>query len=742
MEYLAHSGKDGHPAQSYISHIGNVLHRAQQYAEEAGVFSPKAYATLCATVRNSALLHDLGKLAEENQAVLRGKKKAAHLPINHVDAGVAKLLKDGDLYAALNVFSHHRGLPDMVEEASRKEPCAGDKRWGIRKELFLRDDCTGIRSEVDASLEMLFAQHTAIVHEKLADCAGAYGGNREVLFRMALSCLADADHSDTALHYGQEPCKEPLPQLRAAERLAALEQYVASLGSPEDARSQLRSAMFAACRDSDTAEHFTACDSPVGSGKTTAIMAHLLQQANKRGSRRAFVVLPYTSIITQAVEVYRKALVLPGEKPEEVVAELHCRADFEDETIRHLTALWRAPIVVTTAVGFFETLAANKPSSLRRLHELPGSVLFIDESHNALPIRLLPLAWHWMNALAEEWNCYWTLASGSLVRFWQQDKLPNLPIQQAKVHELVEPSLREALLRYEDGRICFRWERKPLSRSQLLALVQSLPGPRLLIMNTVQNAAVLANDLCLLHGRDCVEHLSTALCARDREATINRVKERLAHKEDTNWTLVATSCVEAGVDFSFRTGLREISSLLSLLQASGRVNRHGLHKSAEMWSFSMQDDSMLKPNASLAASTEVLKDYFRENKVITPELCTDALKRELVRNNSCKKEIHTIMMSEENQMFPVVADKFKAIDSRTVTAVIDDALCAQIKGRHGSWQLLQKLSVSIRETQSSKWMLEEIAPELYRWTLPYDSFLGYMRGVLDMEIAKKDVLIY
>ena len=47
----------------------------------------------------------------------------------------------------------------------------------------------------------------------------------------------------------------------------------------------------------------------------------------------------------------------------EVVAELHHRADFENENIRHLTALWRAPIIVTTAVAF-ETLGVRFASDI------------------------------------------------------------------------------------------------------------------------------------------------------------------------------------------------------------------------------------------------------------------------------------------------------------------------------------------------------------------------------------------
>ena len=76
------------------------------------------------------------------------------------------------------------------------------------------------------------------------------------------------------------------------------------------------------CRDSKVNDHVVACDSPVGSGKTTAVMAYMLSQAKKHHLRRIFVVLPFTSIISQSVETYRRCLVLPGEEPNKIVAEV------------------------------------------------------------------------------------------------------------------------------------------------------------------------------------------------------------------------------------------------------------------------------------------------------------------------------------------------------------------------------------------------------------------------------------
>lgn len=538
--YLAHSAKDDCPAQSYAAHITGVWNRVARYAAEAERFG-KYPGHLLRLAKQSALRHDLGKLDDANQAVLHGNVHRRSLPVNHVDAGCTAMMAEENLYAALLIFSHHKGLPNLAEQ-------------GNRMELMFRDEETASRKHTDQTLAELLKRHRACVSDLVPpELIEAYPGEQSVFLRMALSCLADADHTDTAAAYKQAPEQEQMPPLRAEERLAALDRYVSALGG-DDARSALRRQMYAACRDAKITDGFAACDSPVGSGKTTAVMAHLLRQAVRRKSRRIFVILPYTSIIQQSVDVYRKALVLPGEDPAKVVAELHCRADFEDMDTRYLTALWRAPIVVTTAVAFFETMASNRPSALRRLHELPGSVVFVDEAHNALPIDLLPLAWGWMNALAEEWGCYWVLASGSLVRYWALPRLMALRIPQPNVCELVPEHLRAELMQYETGRIRFQWEPEPLSRQALCQRVQASPGPRLLILNTVQSAAVFASDLCDAYGREAVEHLSTALTAADRAAASERIKKRLQDQTDTDWTLVATSCVEAGVDFHSEPG--------------------------------------------------------------------------------------------------------------------------------------------------------------------------------------------
>ena len=713
---LAHSARNNYPPQTYEAHVRGVCERAGKYAAEAECYSVKANGILSTIVRDSALLHDLGKLEERNQSVLcEQSRRRRHLPVDHTDAGSAALQKMGSGCAAMLVYSHHQGLPDLSTE------------FAARGCSIFRNGNAEVRAETDAALPALLRQHEALFPRKPNKEVQAYDGDPAVFLRMALSCLADADHGDTAAAFGQT--EKAMPELRPQERLAALDHYVSKFGETDE-RSSLRRELYLSCRSVEAHSGFSVCGSPVGSGKTTAVMAHLLEQACKRNARRIFVVLPYTSIIRQSVDIYRKALVLPGETPEDVVAELHSRADFEDIETRYLTALWRAPIVVTTAVAFFETLSSHNPAALRRLHELPGSLIFVDEAHSALPLRLLPLAWHWMNVLSDEWSCYWVLASGSLVRYWELQPLSGLSMPRPEIAELVRPDLQRELSRYESNRITFRWREKPIGRKELAEWVQEALGPRLLILNTVQSAAVIAADMAAEFGQTHVEHLSTALTPEDRGNTIDRIRRRLADPDDADWTLVATSCVEAGVDFSFRTGFREISSLLSLLQAAGRVNRHGRNTEAVMWSFSLQDDSMLPKNPALDVSAAVLRSYFQKRLPITPELSTRSMQDELVRDDSCMSAICDFAELEAAQQFRTLAQKFRIIDHKTVLAVPDDSMVSAIAEGRASWQELQRHAVSVRKEKIVLWHLREIADGIYQWTLGYDSFLGYMHGVL------------
>ena len=723
-EYLARSPRPerGIPAQTYKRHVSEVMRMASDFAERTArhtSFGP----LLRDVVWNAAAYHDLGKLDLENQKVLLAGGKGS-LPIKHWDAGAAHLMSYSkalaNKFAALFIHSHHDGLPSLIEETAKK---AGMFRVPSAKEI------------TDALLSEYLEAHRAEVGDSGVSERDWKGKAATPLFmRMALSCLVDADHTDSARHCGNVvPEGEVL--LAAGNRLAALDRYVSGLqpgAADREGRNELRRQVYAACRTAHPAGNgLVACDSPVGTGKTTAVMAHLLNVAGLKGLRRVFVVLPFTSIIDQSVEVYRKALVLDGEEPEKAIAAHHHKAEFEEETNRAFSFLWNAPVTVTTAVQFFETLASGHPSTLRKLHQLAGSAIFIDEAHAALPAKLWPQAWKWLQELVLDWGCYIVMASGSLTRFWEMEEFSS-PKQE--LPELVALHVRQAALNAEKSRISYRIRDEVLSLNELCDWISDLPGPRLVILNTVHSAAAVARELARRHGRCDVEHLSTALAPIHRRAAIDRVKIRLKNKEDVEWTLVATSCVEAGVDFSFRTAARELCSLVSTIQTAGRANRSGEFGTSELWGFRIRAGELLKEHPAFKISVKVLTDMYLK-KMIAPEFCREAMRREVRDLNQGRCEDDPIVKAEANRKFPDVERQFAVISSNTVTVIVDEELRGRIE-RHEKIdpRELQQKTVAIYSYKAMEYGVARLHGfgDLHVWTLAYDDFLGYMSGVLKL----------
>lgn len=713
--YFAHSEKNEHPAESYCDHIKNTKELAMCYGREIKPYCRKDAAQIENILSMSAEYHDQGKLDKKNQELLHQKEtKRRHLPVNHVDAGAAflKKMKPNAFCSLMLVYAHHKGLPDFTAEAVRSE------------EQCFRDEYTTTRNHVDQELEQLIRIHRSQIPEYSIHRPEYCEGDPSMFIRMLLSCLADADYSDTASAYGKPAMqKDVVPELHPECRLEALNHFVHFHWDEEQIK------WYELCRDSQCKSGIVFYDGPENEKKFKVVMAYQLKQAVARKARRIFVVLPDAGRVKLAVKSYRESLKLEGEKAEDVVAELHEEADFGGGDIHDQNALWSAPIIVTTTSFFFEMMASNRPGRLRHLHELPGSIISVDGAYAGLPLKLLPLAWRWIKILEEEWNCCWVLTSGSLIHFWEIPEL--VGTEEKQVSEMVAPELCNSTSGYEKNKIKFSWNSQPLSREKLEDWVMEKQGPRIIIMNTAQNAAVIARDICKKYGRNRVEHLSEALTSEDYNGTIDVIKGRLANPEDTDWVLVATSCVEAEMDLSFHSGFREMSSVLSLLQAAEIIDGNDSCKDFEMWSFSMQDDIMLVSDPKVKASAGLLKEYFYDGMKITPELCVKSVRDALKRGKIDTTTMQRIIEDEEVLNFQTVNDMFCVKERDVVSVIVNPAEAAQPQCSPGKRRAVKRYAVSIPQKNLKKWRVKQISRNVYQWTLPYDSFLGYMAGVLE-----------
>ena len=95
----------------------------------------------------------------------------------------------------------------------------------------------------------------------------------------------------------------------------------------------------------------------------------------------------------------------------------------------------------------------------------------------------------------------------------------------------------------------------------------------LCIVNLKRHALELFSELKELCDINLF-HLSTNMCPAHRNKILDDVRKCL--KDGSPCRLVATQCVEAGVDIDFPVVFRSWGPLDSLSQAAGRCNRNGI----------------------------------------------------------------------------------------------------------------------------------------------------------------------
>jgi len=620
------------------------------------------------------------------------------LPFDHVDAGVALALQQGaqDDAAALLIRSHHApGLPSILKEDCRKNfRYRGERHGGdhdsVHQELVERNN---------AQLDELEKAHRNSLDgnsHPFQRSTPTHG----IAARIALSCLVDSDHSDAG-RFDKFGAGSPAPKEetnpRWSDRLEALKNYIqlqqdAGRGEPE--RNRMRQVFFEGCLEHPLQkDQIFSCEASVGLGKTTSVLAYLLRQAIENNLRRIVIVAPFTNILRQTARTLAKALLLPSESPEDVILQHHHRADFSSEELRDLATTWDSPIILTTAVQFFETLGSNHPSSLRKIHRLPGSGIFIDEAHAALPFDLWPQCFEWLRELATNWSCPTALVSGSQVRFWEQEwgrphKKKSLSIPDITPSEVAAFSADQEALRCKITN-----HQAPLTSKDLGALVKTnLDRGRnqLVILNTVHSAAGFAKEMSAsLDQQDSknlktlrVLHLSTLLTPLHRERILIEIERR---EKDENfgfsWVLVATSCVEAGVDLDFHDGFREDSSMSSLIQTSGRINRNGLFENSVLTRITLATDPNFRPHPQFVTSAKIVGDLFpfvEEGKHSLSDIATAAVSRELEAINPSPR-LKEISLAERDNDYPKVAELCRVIQSDTMLVLADENMAKKLK---------------------------------------------------------------
>ena len=514
--YLAHISEDKTREQTILDHLKGTAELAGDFSS---AFHCREWGYGC------GMLHDIGKYSEKFQKRLCGGSIT-----DHATAGAKELYERKNFIGAYCISGHHSGLLDGGQFAD----AGGEATLKGRMQKAL-EDYQAFQMEVE------IPGFPAIPLRQL----GKGGFSLSFFIRMLFSCLVDADYLDTeAFMTGGTVGRGGSDSMDLLfDRLFC---HVASWlqNGHRDTVNGRRTAILKACLDMGKREKgIFQLTVPTGGGKTVSSLAFGLQHAREHHLNRIIYVIPYTSIIEQNAQVFKDIL---GKKN---VLEDHCNVVYENSDELNMMQLasenWDCPIVVTTNVQFFESLFAGKTSKCRKLHNIANSVIIFDEAQ-MLPVNYLKPCIQAISELVYNYQSTVVLSTAT------QPSLKQFFPPQMKISEIC-PDVKG---QYEFFRRTVLKNAGEFSESQLA-------------MELKEHAQVL----CILNSRKRVQqvyealkeeigifHLSTLMYPKHRKRLLSVIRERL--KAGQPCRLIATSLVEAGVDFDFPAVYRKLPELI------------------------------------------------------------------------------------------------------------------------------------------------------------------------------------
>jgi CRISPR-associated endonuclease/helicase Cas3 len=629
--------------------------------------------------------HDLGKYADDFQKYLRisssdpavldesiadgrpGRVDHSSAGAVHVYERAAGRFQAGHAALAMIIGGHHCGLsePLTFENERLKDPAKADrlrkaKLGHVPKEILERSlpplppFLTGFATGVDKGEKLL---------------------RFEFWTRMLFSALIDADRLDTEQFQdeGQSATREKLrvdatPLTTLADLLDTALSRIAdeARGALAEGRTpvlDMRANVLAACRAAAARPRGRhSLTVPTGGGKTLASLAFALSHAIRNGLRRVIVVIPFTSIIDQTAEVYRKIFETCRPSP---IIEHHSNLDPARETVQNrlCSENWDAPIIVTTSVQFFESLFTDKGTAARKLHNIAQSVLVFDEVQT-LPHELREPIFDGLNQLVDFYGCsalFCTATQPALsLNEVNRQGFPSLK----DVHEVIAdvPTTFAAVA----GRVTVTFPRpdEQMSWEQLAAEIK--PHPRALVIVHRRDDA---RALCQLLPNDAF-HLSALMCPAHRKEVLAKIEPTLKSAE--RCIVVSTTLIEAGVDLDFPVVFRALGGVDSCAQAAGRCNRNGAMRDASgkpVPGRLILFNAPTKPPRGLQLgldTTRILIQHSGDLDLFDPLLYERYFKQYLAAIDTGR----AITTEREARNFPEVARRFRMIDEDGMATLV------------------------------------------------------------------------
>lgn len=591
MKYIARINKSGEE-QDLISHLVGVSEKMHGLADN------DIYSEI------TGMLHDIGKYSLTFQDYIRSNSDE-NKP-DHSSAGAQRILSllrrrseqigDGEIQRMVEliarmishcVVGHHSGL---LNGTSVGEGTSLEHRLTKTVEPYSNNITPEISDKIDSLVSVLLSEENLDHICRWIDSDGSISGrgaySLQFAIRMLFSALVDADRLDSeqAGNPDQWKTRISIKKDTFPVLLKKIEDHLATL-STDGPVNKVRKEVSEQCKRAASNEPgFFDLTVPTGGGKTFASLRFALHHAIKHGMRKVIYVMPYTTIIDQNAEEFRK--VLDHDNGSTNVLEHHSNLEPKKETVESelLADNWDSPIVVTTSVQFFESFYAAKPSRCRRLHAIRQTVIILDEAQT-VPVRYLKAVTWALEELVTNYNCsaVFCTATQPLLDSKRLDPgaLDNHRIGVTNIRPIITEPQKHffALSRVQVRPVA---SAEPLRIPEIAAMVMEKVIEKksvLCILNTKNNAKAIYRELKKNESvADRLWHLSTGMCPQHRKDVIELIKLLTLYSRATGTkapVVISTQLVEAGVNLDFDVVFRAMAGIDSLAQAAGRCNREG-----------------------------------------------------------------------------------------------------------------------------------------------------------------------
>lgn len=541
------------------AHLAGTAEQTERFAK---VFNSETWG------KTLGFAHDTGKSTGTWQQYLIRKsgfdEEDAHLEGNPrtVDHSTpsAKLAEEffgkctGRLLAYC-IAGHHTGLPDWFAEGQHGQSSLSYRLTHTGTKEIAQQVKSDVASVPPGSPPWKFDNK---------------GLDLSLWIRMLFSCLVDADFLDTEAYMAEDKSENRGGYLPVKDLLLRFNTYMDDKIANADKTgvNEIRQSILSDCRKAAmNAPGIFSLTVPTGGGKTLSSLAFAFEHAEKHKMDRVIYVIPYTSIIEQNADVFRKAL------GDDQVVEHHASLDENDSTPKSRLAAenWDAPVIVTTSVQFFESLFAAKTSRCRKLHNIANSVVVLDEAQ-LIPVEYLSPIIQAIELLSRRYKVTFVISTATQPAFECRSdfkEFKGLPL--GSVREIISdvPKLYRSLKRV-NVETPVDWQ-KSLSWEEVAK--ELVAEPRVLcVVSDRKSCRELYNLMSISKG---TYHLSALMCGQHRSDIIAEIKEKLANKTEEPIRVISTQLVEAGVDLDFPVVYRALAGLDSIAQAAGRCNREG-----------------------------------------------------------------------------------------------------------------------------------------------------------------------